>query len=61
MKTISTVAERFVGYLERERIFDDPIVTEIRPLGTFFEAEEYHRDYFGKHPDEAYCRSVIAP
>lgn len=55
------LAERFVEYFGRERIFSAPIVTEIRPLKTFFEAEEYHHDYFAKHPDEAYCQSVIIP
>lgn len=55
------LAERFVESLGHERIFAAPIVTEIRPLGTFFEAEEEHHDYFAKHPEEAYCQSVIIP
>ena len=55
------LAERFVESLERERIFAAPIATEIRPLGTFFEAEEYHHDYFAKRPEDVYCQAVIAP
>lgn len=55
------LAERFVENLGRERVFADPIVTEIRPLGEFFEAEDYHHDYFAKHPEAAYCQAVIAP
>jgi len=31
------------------------------PLTEFYPAEEYHRDYFRLHPDQAYCRAVIAP
>jgi peptide-methionine (S)-S-oxide reductase len=39
----------------------DPIVTEIKPLGPFFEAEDYHQDYFENNPQAPYCRYVIAP
>ncbi len=42
-------------------IFENPVVTEIAPLGTFYPAEDYHRDYFRNHPDQAYCRMVIRP
>lgn len=41
--------------------FNDPIVTEIVPLETFYPAEEYHQDYFRKNPQAAYCQYVIAP
>lgn len=37
------------------------IVTEIVPLQTFYEAEEYHQDYYKKNPDAGYCRVVIRP
>ena len=41
--------------------FRDPITTEIAPLLKFWPAEDYHQDYFDKHPDQGYCRIVIAP
>jgi peptide-methionine (S)-S-oxide reductase len=41
--------------------FSDPIVTEIVPLQKFYEAEEYHQDYFRKNPNQGYCRYVIKP
>lgn len=41
--------------------FGGRIVTEIVPLAKFYEAEEYHQDYFRRNPDQAYCRAVIAP
>ena len=47
--------------LEEEKIWDDPVVTEIVPLDTFYEAEEEHHDYFEKNPDRAYCQMVILP
>ncbi|MFW5689976.1 MAG: peptide-methionine (S)-S-oxide reductase MsrA [Spirochaetota bacterium] len=37
------------------------VVTEIEPLGRFYRAEDYHQDYFDKHPNAGYCRLVIAP
>ncbi len=39
----------------------DRVVTEIVPLGKFFEAEEYHQDYYRRNPGQGYCRMVIAP
>ena len=49
--------------IERARAdWPDPIVTTIEPPGTFYPAEDYHRDYFaregGRNP---YCMAVIAP
>ncbi len=41
--------------------FSDPIVTQIEPLGTFYSAESYHRDYYEQNPGQGYCRVVIAP
>ncbi|CAN5818822.1 peptide-methionine (S)-S-oxide reductase MsrA [soil metagenome] len=37
------------------------IVTEVVHLETFWPAESYHRDYYRRNPDQAYCRVVIAP
>jgi len=41
--------------------FDDPIVTEIVPLSTFYEAEKYHQDYYENNPFAGYCTFVIRP
>lgn len=38
-----------------------PIVTEVVPLEVFYEAENYHRDYFATHPGNSYCEVVINP
>ena len=54
-------AEEIRGELERDKILDDPIVTEIAPLTVFYPAEEYHRDYFSRNPNQPYCRAVVAP
>jgi len=36
-------------------------VTEVKPLEKFYEAEEYHQNYFAKNPNQPYCAYVVAP
>ncbi|MBP9701705.1 MAG: peptide-methionine (S)-S-oxide reductase MsrA [Candidatus Pacebacteria bacterium] len=38
-----------------------PAVTELAPAGTFYEAENYHHDYFATHPENPYCEIIINP
>jgi peptide-methionine (S)-S-oxide reductase len=45
----------------RQKLLSDPITTQIVPLAKFWQAEDYHQDYFEKHPDRAYCSIVIKP
>ncbi|MFM6953375.1 MAG: peptide-methionine (S)-S-oxide reductase, partial [Sphingobacteriaceae bacterium] len=54
-------AENLIKELEKERIFDAPIVTELSPLATFYPAEAYHQDYFNQNSYQTYCSVVIAP
>ncbi len=44
-----------------QKALSEPITTEIVPLRTFWPAEDYHQDYFEKHPYEGYCSVVIRP
>ncbi len=55
------IAENYIAGLGKQRLWDSPIITEIKPLTEFFEAEEYHHNYYNKNPDAAYCQSVITP
>lgn len=41
--------------------WDDPIVTEIVPLDTFYEAEANHQDFYTNNPVNGYCNIVISP
>lgn len=41
--------------------WDDPIVTKLTPLDTFYEAEPEHQDYFSNNPANPYCSVVIDP
>jgi peptide-methionine (S)-S-oxide reductase len=47
--------------LAREGFWPAPVVTELVPLGVFYEAEEYHRDYYRRNPTQGYCQAVIVP
>lgn len=46
---------------EAQTVWPNPIVTEISPLDTFYEAEDYHQDYFANNPQNPYCQLVINP
>ncbi|CAN5326814.1 peptide-methionine (S)-S-oxide reductase MsrA [soil metagenome] len=41
--------------------WDGGLVTEISPLGTWYEAEKYHQDFFAKNPGQGYCMAVALP
>jgi peptide-methionine (S)-S-oxide reductase len=54
-------AREVIAALERDQVFDAPIVTEVAAATEFYPAEEYHQDYFRRNPGQGYCRAVIAP
>ena len=56
-----TIADEKIKKLNSSGIFSKPIVTLLEPLTVFYQAEDYHQDYFENHPDAAYCKSVISP
>jgi peptide-methionine (S)-S-oxide reductase len=47
--------------METGKIWDKPIVTELKQFKVFYPAEEYHQEYFKHHPNQGYCTMVIAP
>ena len=47
--------------LEMASYFDSQIVTEISPSGTFYDAEDYHQDYYRNNQTQGYCSAVITP
>lgn len=55
------IAEQVIQKFDAARVRDDAIVTTVEPLKKFYKAEDYHRKYFDRHPEAAYCRVVIAP
>ena len=54
--------EAFEAAAERaKKHWNNPIITEIEPLGMLYPAENYHQDYFNNNPDNGYCSIVIEP
>ena len=56
-----TEAEQTIKELDTSHSWDNPIVTEVKPLTVFYQAEEYHQHYYEKHPSQSYCQVVINP
>lgn len=54
-------AEQVIAELEREKVWKDPIVTEVTPIKAFYPAEDYHQEYFAHNGGQPYCQVVIAP
>jgi peptide-methionine (S)-S-oxide reductase len=55
------IAEQTIAELSERRIWDDPIVTELSPLPTFYTAEDYHQDYYRNNSLQPYCQFVVRP
>ncbi|HTY55951.1 MAG TPA: peptide-methionine (S)-S-oxide reductase MsrA [Candidatus Binataceae bacterium] len=54
-------AEAFISQLQKSDPTGRPIVTEVRPLTKFYEAEDYHHEYYRNNPYAPYCQVVISP
>lgn len=54
-------ARNTIDVLNRQGVFDAPIVTEVCPPARFWPAEAYHVDYFRNNPNQGYCEAIIAP
>ena len=54
-------AEDIISELNKEKIWNDPIVTEITEFSIFYPGEDYHQEYFENNSNEGYCRIVIQP
>lgn len=55
------IAEVYKSKLDDSGIFNNPIVTEIVPLEHFYEAENYHQNYYEQNKSQPYCQLVITP
>lgn len=55
------VAEEVIAEFTAEGVYDNPIVTEVKPFDKFWPAENYHQEYFANNPSQPYCAAVVAP
>ncbi|HBB64366.1 MAG: peptide methionine sulfoxide reductase, peptide-methionine (S)-S-oxide reductase [candidate division WS6 bacterium GW2011_GWC1_33_20] len=53
------VIESVIGDIQRGS--EKKIVTEIEALDIFYEAEEYHKNFFNSNPNSSYCKLIIKP
>lgn len=53
--------EKLIERLNSAKAYEKPVVTEVKPLKKFFDAEDYHKNYYENHKDTPYCEIVIAP
>lgn len=54
-------AETIIKEIVDTEIWPNPVVTEVEPLKVYFQAEDYHQDYFSNNPQNMYCNMVVAP
>ena len=54
-------AEEIISQLTAEKVYNDPIVTEVTAIDVFYMAEDYHKNYYQNNKNQGYCRAVINP
>jgi peptide-methionine (S)-S-oxide reductase len=54
-------AEKIINEINNSNSLGKPIVTEVKPFTKFYEAENYHKNYFENHPGNSYCDLIINP
>jgi peptide-methionine (S)-S-oxide reductase len=55
------LAQAYIAQLDKQKVFDKPIVTEVTPLKAFYRAEDYHQDYAYHNPDNPYIQVCDVP
>ena len=55
------IALNLIDALNKNKIYANKVVTEVSKLGIFYNAEDYHQDYFKNNTNAPYCRLVIQP
>jgi len=50
------IAEAYIAQINEAKVYDSAIATQVAPLDSFYQAEDYHQDYLAKHPDNAYIQ-----
>ena len=53
--------KKYIQRLADDKVFADPIVTAVEPLANYYQAEDYHQDYYAQNENQPYCQAVINP
>ena len=56
-----SLAEKMIAELNSSGKYKSKIVTEVTKMDKFYQAEDYHQDYFNKNPYQGYCQAVVRP
>lgn len=55
------IAQTVIKTLNTNKVFDNPIVTEVAAFTKFYKAENYHQEYYELNKEQPYCKAVIKP
>lgn len=55
------IIDNYIKKLETDKVFGDPIVTQVKAFKKFWKAEEYHQNYEKLHPNNSYVKNVSVP
>lgn len=56
-----TIAKSIIEELNKNKVYADPVVTQLVPFSVFYKAEDYHQDYYNQNKNAPYCKMVIQP
>ncbi len=54
-------AKKAITVLTEEKVWPDPVVTEVSQFDKFFKADAHHQDYYRNNKTQGYCQVVINP
>jgi peptide-methionine (S)-S-oxide reductase len=54
-------AQNYIALIAKEKLYDREIVTKVSPATKFYDAEDYHQNYYNQNASQGYCQMVIAP
>jgi peptide-methionine (S)-S-oxide reductase len=54
-------AQNYITLIAKEKLYDRVIVTKVSPATKFYDAEDYHQNYYNQNASQGYCQMVIAP
>lgn len=56
-----TIANSIINEFNKNKVYANPVVTQLVPFSVFYKAEDYHQDYYNQNKDAPYCKMVIQP
>lgn len=55
------IANQIITLLNKQKVFENPVVTEVSMFDKFYVAEDYHVNYYKKNKNQPYCQFVVSP